>query len=229
MACFGCQAARNAAGVTQPKYFIKSSLAPWAPGPPWIGKVQCNRVHAKHSGPIRARVVGSREPTRQQNCQTKPISCNPKGINGFRLASSTAGRRIRKIRRVGPVGYKSRLVARTWRCSSVRVRGRLPSNKIAKQSQFLIKPIFTVIYIGLGGLIASSSTSAAERCGLASRNPGPPIRATGNSSNRCFAGIAVTGGTCPGEGPAIPTASGSRKSCCSRRAWLPSSPTTNAS
>ena len=79
------------------------------------------------------------------------------------------GGRIRKIRRIGPAGCKSsfaagpeaprsnraaELVARTWRCSSVRVRGQLPSNSITKQSQFLITPFVSGTYRKFGGLIA---------------------------------------------------------------------------
>ena len=45
----------------QPKWLIKSNLTQSAPGSPWIGKVQCNGVRAKHSGPILERVVGSRD------------------------------------------------------------------------------------------------------------------------------------------------------------------------
>ena len=79
--------------------------------------------------------------------------------------------RTHKIRRIGPAGYKSSfaagreaprsntaaelvvrgLVARTWRCSSVRVRGRLPSNRITKQTQFLIKPFVFDTYGSLVG------------------------------------------------------------------------------
>ncbi len=77
------------------------------------------------------------------------------------------GGRIRKIRRIGPAGYKSsfaagrevprsnraaELVARTWQCSSVRVHG-LPSNKITEQTQFLVRPCFPCAYESLGGLI----------------------------------------------------------------------------
>ena len=51
------------------------------------------------------------------------------------------------------------LVARTWRCSSVRVRGQLPSNRMTKQSQFLIKPCFTYTYGKFGGLIESFDLS----------------------------------------------------------------------
>ena len=97
--------------VTQPKCLIKSSLAPLAPSPPWIGKVQCNGVHAKHSGPIRARAVGSYEPTRQQNYQTNPISSNPKGINGLQLVSSTAGRSDPSNPTDRPAGYKGSFAA----------------------------------------------------------------------------------------------------------------------
>ncbi len=79
--------------------------------------------------------------------------------------------RTHKIRRIGPAGYKSsfaagreaprsnraaELVARTWRCSSVRVRARLPSNRITKQSQFPAKPCFPDTYGKFGGLIASA-------------------------------------------------------------------------
>ena len=78
--------------------------------------------------------------------------------------------RTHKIRRIGPAGYKSsfaagretpksngaaELVARTWRCSSVRVRGRLPSNRITKQTQLPVKPCFPVTYVKSYGLIAS--------------------------------------------------------------------------
>ena len=78
------------------------------------------------------------------------------------------GGRSRKIRRIGPAGYKSsfaaerevprsnraaELVARTWRCSSVRVRGPLPSNKIIKQTKFQVEPFFPYPYVSLGGLI----------------------------------------------------------------------------
>ena len=94
------------------------------------------------------------------------------------------GGRIRKIRRIGPAGYKSSfaagretpknnraaelvartwcrssvrvrgIVARTWRRSSVRVGGRLPRNKITKQTQFLITPFVADTYRKFGGLIA---------------------------------------------------------------------------
>ena len=82
--------------------------------------------------------------------------------------------RTHKIRRIGPAGYKSNfaagreaprsnraaeLVARTWRCSSVRVRGQLPRNRITKQSQFSVKPCFPVTYGKLGGLIGSFDLS----------------------------------------------------------------------
>ena len=50
---------------------------------------------------------------------------------------------------------QEQLVARTWRCSSVRVRGQLPSNRITKQTQFLIKPCFPGTYGKFGGLIVS--------------------------------------------------------------------------
>ena len=84
------------------------------------------------------------------------------------------GGRIRKIRRIGPAGYKSsfaarretpknnraaELVARTWRCSSVRVGGRLPRNKITKQTKFLITPFVTDTYRKFGGLIAHFALS----------------------------------------------------------------------
>ena len=71
------------------------------------------------------------------------------------------GGRLRKIRRIGPAGYSSsfaagrELVARTWRCSSVRVRAQLPSNRITKQTQFLITPFVTDTYGEFGGLIVS--------------------------------------------------------------------------
>ena len=88
--------------------------------------------------------------------------------------------RTHKIRRIGPAGYKSsfaagretpksnraaELVARTWCCSSVRVRGRLPSNKITKQSQFLITPFVTDTYREFGGLIASFDRQSARNAG----------------------------------------------------------------
>ncbi len=78
--------------------------------------------------------------------------------------------RTHEIRRIGPAGYESsfaagreaprsntaaELVARTWRCSSVRVRGQLPSNRITKQTQFLIKRCFPGTYGEFGGLIVS--------------------------------------------------------------------------
>ena len=84
------------------------------------------------------------------------------------------GGRTHQIRRIGPAGWKSsfaagreaprsnrvaELVARTWRCSSVRVRGRLPSNRITKQTQFLIKTCFTDTYGKFGGLIESFDPS----------------------------------------------------------------------
>ena len=48
--------------------------------------------HPKHSAPMRARVIGSHEPTGQRNYQTKPISNNQQGINGLRRVSGTAGK-----------------------------------------------------------------------------------------------------------------------------------------
>ena len=87
------------------------------------------------------------------------------------------GGRIRKIRRIGPAGYKSsfaagretpksdraaELVARTWRCSSVRVRGRLPSNRITKQSQFLITPFVPDTYRKFGGLVIQTHGKVGE-------------------------------------------------------------------
>ena len=78
------------------------------------------------------------------------------------------GGRIRKIRRIGPAGYKgsfaagrqtprsnraAEFVARTWRCSSVRVRAQLPRNSITKQSQFIITHFVPVTYRKLDGLI----------------------------------------------------------------------------
>ena len=54
---------------------------------------------------------------------------------------------------------QGQLVARTWRCSGVRVRGQLPSNRMTKQSQFLIKPCFTYTYGKFGGLIESFDLS----------------------------------------------------------------------
>ncbi len=45
----------------------------------------------------------------------------------------------------GGNGESEQLVGRTWHRSSVRVRGRLPSNRITKQSQFFITYCFSVI------------------------------------------------------------------------------------
>ena len=76
--------------------------------------------------------------------------------------------RTHKIRRIGPAGYKSSfaaVVARTWRCSSVRVRAQLPSNRITKQTQFLIKPCFPDTYGKFGGLIVSFDRQPVRNAG----------------------------------------------------------------
>ncbi len=90
------------------------------------------------------------------------------------------GGRIRKIRRIGPAGYKSsfaagrqtprsnraaEFVARTWRCSSVRVRAQLPRNSITKQSQFLITHFIPVTYRKFGGLIACFDRQLVRNAG----------------------------------------------------------------
>ena len=71
--------------------------------------------------------------------------------------------RTHQIRRIGPAGYK--LVARTWCCSSVRVRAWLPRNSITKQSQFLITPCFPDTYGKFGGLIASFDRQLGRNAG----------------------------------------------------------------
>ena len=52
--------------------------------------------HPKYSGPIRAPTLQSHKTMDQRNYQTKPISYNPKGINGLRLVSATAGQSARQ-------------------------------------------------------------------------------------------------------------------------------------
>ena len=112
----------------------------------------------------------------------------------YSLFSVRRDGRTHKIRRIGPAGYKSsfaagreaprgnraaacsadlalfqrprpELVARTWRCSSVRVRAQLPSNRITKQTQFLIKPGFPDTYGKFGGLIVSFDRQPVRNAG----------------------------------------------------------------
>ena len=103
--------------------------------------------------------------------------------------------RTHKIRRIGPAGYKSSLaagreaprsntaaelvartwlcssvrvrglVARTWRCSSVRVRAQLPSNRITKQTQFLITHFVPDTYGEFGELIVSFDRQIGRNAG----------------------------------------------------------------
>ena len=88
--------------------------------------------------------------------------------------------RTQKTRRIGPAGYKSsfaagreaprsntaaELVARTWLCSSVRVRGQLPSNRITKQTQFLITHFVPDTYGEFGGLTVSFDRQIGRNAG----------------------------------------------------------------
>ena len=98
----------------------------------------------------------------------------------YRLVPVRRAGRTHKIRRIGPAGYKSslaagreaprsntaaELVARTWLCSSVRVRAQLPSNRITKQTQFLITHFVPDTYGEFGELIVSFDRQIGRNAG----------------------------------------------------------------
>ena len=111
------------------------------------------------------------------------------------------GGRILTIRGIGPAGYKSsfaagrqtprsnraaEFVARTWRCSSVRVPAQLPSNSITKQSQFLITPFVPGTYRNLGGLIAMTSFGLLAVLNVGFKNVGAACRARARGAARAL-------------------------------------------
>ena len=166
--------------VTQPKCLIKSSLAPLPPSPPWIGKVQCNGVYAKHSGLFEHGLSGATnqrgnkitKQTQFRRTQRESMVCS--------WFPARRGGRTHQIRRIDQPGTRvalprggrprrsntaAELVARTWRCSSVGVRGQLPSNRMTKQTKFLIKFGLPDTYGEFGGLIVSFDRQLVRNAG----------------------------------------------------------------
>ena len=105
--------------------------------------------HPKYSGPIRALTLQSHEPMDQRNYQTKPISYNPKAINGLRLVPSTAGW-LGQARRIAPEERRYErtplLTAGANRATTDDRRGRATEPRITKQTKSLITPFDPAIY-----------------------------------------------------------------------------------
>ena len=77
--------------ITKPKCLIRSSLAPLAPGPPWIGKVQCSGSTRKAFG-AHSR-TGDRKPRTNEarKLPNKPNFVEPKGNQWFTVGFEYGG------------------------------------------------------------------------------------------------------------------------------------------